>query len=163
MSVCEIKPPAATDVAECGAVPVAGPARELSLRSNFAWAVTGNTIYAICQWGMVVALAKFGSTLMVGQFSLGLAIVTPVLMLSNLDLRAVQATDAHRQYRFGEYLRFRLISTVVAIAAIAGIVWFGQYQRQTAAVIMAVALAKAIETLSDIHYGLFQLNNRLDH
>ena len=83
MSACEIRPPAGMDVAECGAVPVAGSARELSLRSNFAWAVTGNTIYAICQWGMVVALAKFGSTLMVGQFSLGLAIVTPVLMLSN--------------------------------------------------------------------------------
>ena len=29
-------------------------------------------------------------------------------------------------------------------------------------VILAVALAKGIETLSDIHYGLFQLNDRLD-
>ena len=28
--------------------------------------------------------------------------------------------------------------------------------------ILAVALAKAVETLSDIHYGLFQLNDRLD-
>ena len=35
-------------------------------------------------------------------------------------------------------------------------------ERQTTTVILAVALAKAIETLSDIHYGLFQLNDRLD-
>src|SRR5215472_10769351 len=151
MSACEIRPPAALDVAECGAVPVAGPARELSLRSNFAWAVTGNTIYAICQWGMVVALAKFGSTLMVGQFSLGLAIVTPVLMLSNVDLRAVQATDARRQYRFAEYLWLRLKLTLAALAVIAAIVWIGHYERRTVAVIEAVAFAKAVESLSDIH------------
>jgi len=134
----------------------------LSLRSNFAWAFAGNTVYAICQWGMIVELAKFGSALMVGQFSLGLAIVTPVLMLSNLDLRAAQATDARRQYRFGEYLRLRLFSTLAGLAAIGAIVWIGRYEHRTAAVILAVALAKAVETLNDIHYGLFQLNDRLN-
>ncbi len=134
----------------------------LSLRSNFAWAVAGNTVYAVCQWGMIVALAKFGSSLMIGQFSLGLAIVTPVLMLTNLDLRAVQATDSRRQYLFREYLRLRLFSTLTGLAAIGAIVWIGRYEHRTAAVVLAVALAKAVETLSDIHYGLFQLNDRLN-
>ena len=135
----------------------------LSLRSNFAWALTGNVMYAACQWGMIVALAKLGSTLMVGQFSLGLAIATPVLMFSNLHLRAVQATDASRVFRFSDYLQLRLIMTLSAIAVIAGIVWFGHYESRTTLVILAIALAKAIEALSDIHYGLFQLNDRLDH
>ena len=63
----------------------------LSLRSNFAWVLTGNVIYAACQWGAIVALAKLGSSFMIGQFSLGLAIATPVLMFTNLHLRAVQA------------------------------------------------------------------------
>jgi O-antigen/teichoic acid export membrane protein len=134
----------------------------LSLRSNFAWVLTGNVIYAACQWGMIVALAKLGNTIMVGQFSLGLAIATPVLMFSNLHLRAVQATDANRQYRFAEYVRLRIVMTLAALAAIAGIAWFGNYESRTAMVILAVAIAKAIETLSDIHYGLFQLNDRLD-
>jgi O-antigen/teichoic acid export membrane protein len=134
----------------------------LSLRSNFAWALTGNVVYAACQWGMIVALAKLGSTLMVGQFSLGLAIATPVLMFTNLHLRAAQATDARRLYSFAEYLQLRSVMTLAAIAAIAGIAWFEHYERQTTIVILVVALAKGIETLSDIHYGLFQLNDRLD-
>jgi O-antigen/teichoic acid export membrane protein len=83
-------------------------------------------------------------------------------MLSNLDLRAVQATDARRQYQFSEYFRLRIMLTAAALAVIVAIVWFGRYERETAAVILAVALAKAVETLSDIHYGLFQLNDRLD-
>jgi O-antigen/teichoic acid export membrane protein len=134
----------------------------LSLRSNFAWILTGNVVYAACQWGAIVALAKLGSSFMIGQFSLGLAIATPVLMFTNLHLRAVQATDAGHLSSFGEYLRLRGAMTLCGLAVIGGIVWAGNYERQTAMVILAVALAKGIETLSDIHYGLFQLNDRLD-
>jgi O-antigen/teichoic acid export membrane protein len=134
----------------------------LSLRSNFAWILTGNVVYASCQWGAIVALARLGGSFMIGQFSLGLAIATPVLMFTNLHLRAVQATDARRLYSFGEYLRLRTAMTLGGLAVIAGIVCFGNYTRQTALVILTIALAKGIETMSDIHYGLFQLNDRLD-
>jgi O-antigen/teichoic acid export membrane protein len=134
----------------------------LSLRSNFAWVLTGNLVYAACQWGMIVALAKLSNPHMVGQFALGLAIATPVLMFTNLHLRVVQASDAKRLYSFTEYLQLRIALTSAAMAVIAGVVWFGSYERRTAMVVMAVAVAKGIETLSDIHYGLFQLNDRLD-
>ena len=133
-----------------------------SWRSNFAWALSGNVVYAACQWGMVVALAKLGSSFMVGQFSLGLAIATPVLMFASLQLRAVQATDARRQYSFREYLGLRMITTLIGLTAIAAIIAAGSYQRGTAMVILAVAMIKGIEALSDIFYGLFQLNDRLD-
>lgn len=134
----------------------------LSWRSNFAWALSGNIVYAACQWGMVVALAKLGNSFMVGQFSLGLAITTPVLMFTNLQLRAVQATDAKRQHPFGEYLGLRVMTTLVALSVIAAIAAFGGYERETALVILAVALMKSVESLSDIFYGLFQLNDHLE-
>jgi O-antigen/teichoic acid export membrane protein len=146
-----------------GGIRVVHESPGLSMRSNFAWALTGNVVYAICQWGMIVALAKLGNTFMVGQFSLGLAIATPVLMFSSLHLRAVQATDSTRAYSFSEYLQLRIVMTLGAIVAIAGIAWFGNYETRTTMVILAVALAKSIEALSDIHYGLFQLNDRLDY
>lgn len=134
----------------------------LPVLTNFAWVVTGNVVFAMCQWGIVVALAKAGSTAMVGQFSLGVAVATPILMFSNCDLRAVQATDAKREFQFHEYLRFRGIATGCALLLIAAIAWFGRYGMQIAMIISAVGVAKAIETLSDVHYGLFQLNGRLD-
>jgi O-antigen/teichoic acid export membrane protein len=142
---------------------VAEPATPgLSLRSNFAWVLTGNVVFAACQWGRIVALAKLGSSFMIGQFSLGVAIATPVLMFTNLHLKAVQATDALRLTSFAEYLRLRGAMTLCGLAVIAGIACLGSYESQTRMVILTVALAKGIETLSDIHYGLFQLNDRLD-
>src|SRR5215469_13833407 len=119
----------------------------LTFRSNFAWMFSGNVIFAICQWGMVVALAKLGSSYMLGQFSLGLAIATPVLMLTNLNLRAVQATDATHSYTFQEYLQLRLIMTIAALVVIGGLVWNGRYGQSTSVVILGVATAKGIETL----------------
>src|SRR4051812_45337492 len=95
--------------------------RGLSLKVNFIWTLAGNLIYAGCQWGMLVIIAKLGSAELVGQFALGLAITAPVLMFSNLQMRGIQATDAKREYSFGDYLGLRLLTTLLALLIIAGI------------------------------------------
>src|SRR5271166_539539 len=134
--------------------------RPLSLRSNFSWTFAGNVVYAGCQWGMLIVLAKLGSPERVGQFTLGLALTAPVIMLTNLQLRAIQATDARREYRFGHYFALRLATTALSLLVIAGIAC--GYRLETALVILAVGLAKAFESLSDVVYGLLQAHERMD-
>lgn len=137
-------------------------AHGLSLRQNFAWTVLGNVVYAACQWGMLVALAKLGSPSLVGQFALGLAIGAPVTMLANLQLRAVQATDARNEYRFGDYLALRFLTTALAFGVICLIAWLAGYRWQTALVVILVGVAKSVESFSDVIYGLMQKCERLD-
>jgi O-antigen/teichoic acid export membrane protein len=134
----------------------------LSLRRNFMWMLGGNIFYALCQWAIIIVLAKMTNPLMVGQFSLGLAISTPVIMLANLQLRIVQATDVQRAYRFGEYLGLRTATTSMAFLVIAAIATLISHEPKTTLVVIAVAVAKSIESISDCFYGLFQLNDRLD-
>lgn len=134
----------------------------LSLRRNFVWTLTGNSLYAACQWGMLVALAKLGSPNMVGQFALGLAISGPLMMSTNFYLRTVMATDVHNEYRFGHYLGLRLLATVLAFHAIILIAIVGNYRWQTALVVILIGLAKSVENVSDIFYGLYQKFERLD-
>lgn len=136
--------------------------RPLALRQNFAWTFVGNGVYAVSQWGMLVLLAKLGSPEMVGQFTLGLAITAPVVMLTNLQLRVVQSTDASEQYCFGHYLGLRLLATGFALAAIAAIALGSGYRGETAWVVLLLGLAKAIEALSDICHGLLQQKEQLD-
>jgi O-antigen/teichoic acid export membrane protein len=136
--------------------------RRLSLKSNFSWTLAGNLVYAACQWGMLVVIAKLGSPQLVGQFALGLAVTAPVMMLCNLQLRAVLATDASEEHPFGDYLTLRLLTTGLALLAVAGIVLAVGYQRRPAFVILAVALTKGFESISDITYGLLQHHERMD-
>ncbi len=133
----------------------------LSLRSNFSWTLAGNVVYAGCQCGILMVLAKLGSPEWVGQFALALALTAPVIMLTNLQLRAIQVTDARREYRFGHYLALRLATTALALLIVAGIAC--GYRLETALVILAVGLSKAFESLSDVVYGLLQLHERMDH
>jgi O-antigen/teichoic acid export membrane protein len=138
----------------------AAPAGDL--RVNLLWTLCGNVAYAASQWGMLILLAKLSGPETVGQFALGLAITAPVFMLSNLQLRGIQATDARRDFLPGDYLALRLITTALAGAAITALVLGGGFRADTALVILAVALAKAIESLSDILYGLLQQHERMD-
>jgi O-antigen/teichoic acid export membrane protein len=134
----------------------------MSLRANFSWTFVGNVVYAGSQWGMLTALAKLGSPEMVGQFALGLTVTAPVVMFTNLNLRAVQATDAKHEYLFGDYLGLRLLTSVLALLAIAGIAFASGYEWETALVILAVGVAKAVESVSDVFYGMLQQREWMD-
>ncbi len=125
-----------------------------SLRHNFAWTFSGNVIYMACQWGILMALAKLGSPEMVGQFALGLALTAPLMVLSNLQLRGVQATDARGEYTFSQYFGLRLLTTALALALIAAFNF-------SSPVTLLIGLSKAVESISDVIFGFLQRLERM--
>ena len=86
-----------------------------------------------------------------------------MFLLSRLALRPVQATDARREYQFGHYLALRIVTVPIALAIVAIIVLTVDYRPELAWVVLAVAIAKAAESLSDPFYGAFQQRERMDH
>lgn len=134
----------------------------LSLRTNFTWTFFGNIVYAGCQWGMLVALARLGTPEMVGKFALGFAVTAPVMMFASLRIREVEATDAKSEYSFSDYLGLRLITTILAFLVIVAIVAIADYEWETRLVILALGVAKSFESISDVLYGLLQKRERMD-
>lgn len=127
-----------------------------SLRRNVAWAMAGNIGYSACQWGVLASIAKLGTPADVGRFALGLALTAPVITLTNLHLRVIEATDARGDYPFAIYLCLRLLMTALALALIAVIAAGLGYRAGTFRLIMVVALAKAFEAVSEVVFGLLQ-------
>lgn len=132
------------------------------LRVSFSWTLTGNLTYALCQFGMLSVLAKLGNASIVGQYALALAIAAPVFMLTNLQLRAVQATDAHHAYAFADYFTLRAVFTLLGLLVIVGIAGVVRYDVATKTLIMLVGGAKAVETIGDVIAGHLQKFERLD-
>jgi len=132
-----------------------------SLRRNFQWTIVGNVVYACTQWGILVLLAHLGDAVVVGRFSLGLAITAPIMLFAGLSLRAVQATDARREFLFADYAGLRLLMVAIALSAIVSIALY-EYSGETAAIIMLFGVSKSIESLSDLFYGFWQQHERLD-
>ena len=146
-----------------GTATEAPPPPPPSLRRNYIVMVVGNVVYAGCQWAMLMVLAKLTHPEQVGQFSLGLAITAPVILFTGLQLRGIQATDAHERFRFGDYLQLRVLCTLFALIVIALLGFLGHYDHETRLVILVIGVAKAIESLSDIYYGFFQQFERMSY
>jgi len=133
-----------------------------SLRSSTSWTLAASVVYAAAQWAMISAVAKLTSAATVGQFALGLSIAAPVFMLTNMQLRGVQVTDALSEHTFADYFTLRCLSTIVGALLILAIVILARYDLTTASVILLVAVAKAVEQLSDVVAGWLQKCERLD-
>ncbi len=133
-----------------------------SLRANIAWTFVGNAVYAGCQWLMIVALARLGSTEVVGTFALALTVTAPVMMLATMQLRWVQATNGQDQVCVRDCLTFRCLSMLIAVVVCLAIAWVGGYDQTTLGVIFLVAIAKAFESISDVLYGWYQQFERME-
>jgi len=143
-------------------VAVAPQPRALPFRANFSWTLVGMLTYAACQWAMLAMMARLGSPRMVGQFAFGLAVSGPVMLLANLELRFIAATDARREFRVGDYVGLRLLTTLVAVLGIVAIASLLNSGEGTSAAIVGLGLFKAVESQSDLLYGLFQQRGRND-
>jgi O-antigen/teichoic acid export membrane protein len=80
-------------------------------------------------------------------------------MFCNLQLRLVLATDVRHEVPFADYLAVRNLMAVVALCLILALALFAE-SRQVAVIIVAVGVSKLIESVSDIHYGRLQRDNR---
>ena len=134
----------------------------LSLRKNFAWLSVGQALYALSQWGVLAILAKMLTSQEVGEFALGLAIATPVGNFAKLGLSHVQATDARGEYRFGQYMALRLIGGVFALLVTAAAAVVASDSFEMGLVVFLVGVVNVVRMHSDIIYGSFQKEERLD-
>ena len=91
----------------------------------------------------------------VGVFALAGAIAAPVLVLTQLQLRIVLATDVGHSHRLGDFLVVRSWSAVVlvVVVAVAGLAVGG---REALPVIAVFGLAKAFDSVADVLYGYHQ-------
>jgi O-antigen/teichoic acid export membrane protein len=138
------------------------PRPSTSLRSSFAWTLAGNGLYAAGQWAILSLIAKLGGREMLGQYALAVALITPLVMLSHLNLRAVLATDVAGRRPFGDYLAVRLGVSGLSLVGIAILALVSGRSGPLAAVILVTGLAQSSETVSDIYYGAMQRRDRME-
>lgn len=130
--------------------------KPISLRSNLIWMLTARVVYNGCQWGVLALLATLGAPETVGQFVLGISLTAPIFMFANLQLRLSQATDKPGEAAFADYRTLRLLTTGLALAAVAIAGWLADRNVETFLIVGAIGLSKAIESISDVYFGVLQ-------
>jgi len=127
-----------------------------SLGVNLAWMVAGTVWNGFCQWAMLIVMAKLGTIEMVGAYTLGLAIATPILMFSCLNLRSIFVTDQQGVFRFHEYFVLRLGMLAVSVVGASAAGMLEGDRPELVFFIAAITTAKALDYVSDMFYALLQ-------
>ncbi len=132
------------------------------IRRNFSWLLMGNGAFSLAQWARVAVLAKLATPALVGQYALALALVSPVFMLTNLQLSAVEATDARNRYTFADFATLRLLCSGLALLLIATLAFFLHWNPSLRLLVLVLTLGLAVDSLCDICGGLQQKQERMD-
>jgi O-antigen/teichoic acid export membrane protein len=134
----------------------------LPVHFNFSWMLVGNGAFSLSQWAQVAVLAKLASPALVGEYALALALVSPVFMFTDLQLSAVQATDARHRYEFSDFAMLRLLSCCVALLVVAALAFAVPAGRSIRPLALVLVLGLAADSLCDIFGGLQQKHERMD-
>ena len=132
-----------------------------SLRRNFSWVFIGQLIFTATNWLTTVLLAKMGGSVTVGQYSTAVAIVIPIMSMTQLMLRSVLTTDSKSDFRLGDYLTLRIISTITAILAIGCLLLTGSYTPIVAMCIIWYALTPTFDGIADIYQAYLQKHEQM--
>ena len=135
-----------------------------TVRGSFVRVSGGLAVYTACQWAIVAVLAKLGTPELVGQYAFAVALTTPVLMLAQMNLRAVLATDVHETHAFREYRNLRYLLLALGMLVIVGLALFQKTPQEGGHeggndrffVVFLVGLIQAGEWVSDIFQGRMQ-------
>ena len=121
---------------------------------------SGNLIYVLGQLILVVMLARLGTPLLVGAYTLATAVLNPIFFFSRMGMRQAQATEHAEEFPFSVYMRLRSIFLVAAVCLGLALSPFMAQSPLTLYVFLIVLAAKTIESLSDIYYGLLLQHER---
>lgn len=139
------------------------PARARALGHNVAWTLIGRVLYAGGQFAMLAVIARLAGVEAVGAFAFAIAVTAPPMVFANLQLRSLYATDVDDRFAWSTWWRVRIVATTLALAVCLALVPISGIDPHgpIAGAIAMVAVAKAIETLSDLHYGAFQRHGQM--
>lgn len=133
------------------------------MRGNLLALLIGRSFAALSIWFALIVLAKLSNPATVGIYALAQAICLPLREIARMGLREVRASDTRGEYEFGDYFGLRILATGVALACMLAA---GFHQAPSQMVLLAIcfyALTRCLELISDMVYGLFQAQERMDY
>lgn len=89
-----------------------------SLKRNIFFMLLGNGVFAFSQWLQLSLISKYCSIETLGFFTLALSVISPVFMLTGLQLRTLIITDVHSQTEFGTFFKLRIWTSILSLSII---------------------------------------------
>lgn len=133
---------------------------------NFLWNAVGGVLNAGQSVFLLIVITRVCGLEAAGIFSIAFATGNLFLYLGNYGVRNYQVSDLSEKYSFHDYLRHRLCTVLLMLAAAAVYTaWSaktGNYSHYKTACVLAMCACKAVDCLEEVFEGRYQQKGRLD-
>lgn len=131
----------------------AGESTRRSFTKNTAWVFVSIIIYSGSQWLLLVLLGRLGSPELLGNYSLGVAIATPVFTLLGQHIRPAYIADVEGRWTFPVYFGLSIVATALALFVV---FLLGLWSAAVGALGLVVVAGgvRAAEAVSDTIYAV---------
>lgn len=130
--------------------------------SVYIWNITAS----IANAGLSVLILAIATRMLNNNdtdiFSIAWSISQLMATVGTYQIRTYQATDVEENFKFSQYVIFRIIT--VGIMMIASIAYIGvkRYDVYKGMIVLILCLFRAVDAIADVYEGWFQQKERLD-
>lgn len=136
----------------------------LTTMQNTLWNAAGCVFYLGCQWLTTVLVVRISQDYSAsGNLAFAMAVGIIFASIALYKIRTFQVSDLHGEYSESEYVTFRLVTILFGFCVCA--VYLPITSQCSMSLIIpsaAYLLFKADESFSDVIYGIYQQNGRMD-
>jgi O-antigen/teichoic acid export membrane protein len=119
-----------------------------------------SALHAAAQWLLALVVARYGGPKELGRYSYALAVAAPFVLFAHANLRTLLTIDIAHRYRSADYIGLRLWASIGVLLLLAALSALDFVSSEAAPIILAIAVIRTLEGLSDIVYGFEQREHR---
>lgn len=141
------------------------PPAPLSTAQNTLWNAIGCVFYLGCQWLTTVLVVRISQDYSAsGNLAFAMAVGIIFASIALYKIRTFQVSDLHAEFSASDYVTFRLV-TILAGFCVCAVYLPITSQCASSLIVPSAAylVFKADESFSDVIYGIYQQNGRMDY
>lgn len=135
----------------------------VSIKRNMLWNTAGSLLYLGCQWLTTVLVVRLSSNYAAaGSLAVAMAVSNIFAPIALYKIRSYQASDVHHEVKAGEYVAFRFLTIILALAVSVLYMW-ATCSSSDYAVVLGYLLFRCGEVFIDVLHGVDQQAMRMDY
>ncbi len=130
-----------------------------NILSNAIWLFLGSFVYSASQWAITVILAKFHTLEDLSNFSLALAVCSPIFLFFNMNIKFLIVVE-EKIPNLVSLIYFR--SALIFLACLISIIFYTFLTDTVLNIFLAFIVGyKCVESLTELLYALMQRNEKM--
>lgn len=129
---------------------------------NYFWNIIGVSLNSFSIMIYLIIITRINGIDNTGMFSFVFAFCAIIQVIALFGGRIYQVSDVNKEFKVNNYFSSKIYSILLSLLFTAIYIIFSNYSVEKIVLLCFILIVKIIETFSDVIYGVFQSNNRLD-